>query len=106
MHLTRAIEHYSDFVVGRGEGSWVFEAGDTGRKALDFSTGYATASTGHCHPRVVQAISEQAGRLIHGETRGPCMLDALWAFVFAELSPMPFHFSRPRPLQATPRSSL
>jgi len=66
MHLTRAIEHYSDFVVGRGEGSWVFEAGDTGRKALDFSTGYATASTGHCHPRVVQAISEQAGRLIHG----------------------------------------
>ena len=36
-----------------------------GNALLDFAAGIATCSTGHCHPRVVQAIRDQAGRLIH-----------------------------------------
>ncbi len=36
-----------------------------GNRFLDFTAGIAVCSTGHCHPRVVRAIQEQAGRLLH-----------------------------------------
>ncbi len=36
-----------------------------GNRFLDFAAGIAVCSTGHCHPRVVRAIQEQAARLIH-----------------------------------------
>lgn len=36
-----------------------------GNRFLDFAAGIATCTTGHCHPRVVQAIQDQAARLIH-----------------------------------------
>ncbi|MBN2543045.1 aminotransferase class III-fold pyridoxal phosphate-dependent enzyme [bacterium] len=36
-----------------------------GNVFLDFGAGYAVASTGHCHPEVVEAIRKQAGELIH-----------------------------------------
>ncbi|WP_436794604.1 aspartate aminotransferase family protein [Actinospongicola halichondriae] len=38
-----------------------------GKEYLDFTAGIAVASTGHCHPAVVAAISEQAGRFIHAQ---------------------------------------
>ena len=50
-------------VVRRGEGS-VIEDVD-GNLFLDFTAGIAVCSTGHCHPRVVAAVQEQAARLIH-----------------------------------------
>ena len=37
----------------------------TAHEYLDLQTGLAVNSVGHCHPRVVEAIREQAGRLIH-----------------------------------------
>src|SRR5437762_4291813 len=36
-----------------------------GNEFLDFSSGIAVTSTGHCHPDVVAAIQKQAGELIH-----------------------------------------
>src|SRR5205823_10302311 len=36
-----------------------------GNAFLDFSSGIAVTSTGHCHPDVVAAIQKQAGELIH-----------------------------------------
>jgi 4-aminobutyrate aminotransferase len=36
-----------------------------GNRFLDFAAGIAVVATGHCHPQVVQAIQEQAARLIH-----------------------------------------
>jgi 4-aminobutyrate aminotransferase len=36
-----------------------------GNTFLDFTSGIAVCATGHCHPRVVQAIKEQADRLLH-----------------------------------------
>lgn len=36
-----------------------------GNRLLDFAAGIAVCSTGHCHPRVVKAIQDQADRLIH-----------------------------------------
>ncbi len=50
-------------VAERGEGAIVEDV--DGNRFLDFSAGIAVVATGHCHPRVVSAIREQAGRLIH-----------------------------------------
>src|SRR6516225_6860697 len=36
-----------------------------GNRFLDFNAGSAVVATGHCHPRVVEAIQQQASRLIH-----------------------------------------
>jgi acetylornithine/N-succinyldiaminopimelate aminotransferase len=46
----------------RGEGSTVWD--EKGRSYLDLYGGHAVAATGHCHPEVVRAIREQAGRLL------------------------------------------
>jgi predicted acetylornithine/succinylornithine family transaminase len=50
-----------DFV--RGEGALLWDA--EGREYLDFLTGISVCSLGHCHPAVVEAVREQAGRLMH-----------------------------------------
>ncbi len=46
----------------RGEGSTVWDA--AGRSYLDLYGGHAVAATGHCHPEIVRAIREQAGKLL------------------------------------------
>lgn len=38
---------------------------ETGKCYLDFCTGIAVCSLGHCHPRVVSALRDQAGKLLH-----------------------------------------
>jgi 4-aminobutyrate aminotransferase len=50
-------------VVERGEGAIVEDV--DGNRFLDFNAGIAVVATGHCHPRVVDAIQKQAARLIH-----------------------------------------
>src|SRR5689334_7931517 len=50
------------FVVERGTDVWVYTT--HGEKYLDLYGGHAVVSTGHSHPRVVQAIADQAARLI------------------------------------------
>ncbi|AFJ03781.1 Acetylornithine aminotransferase [Methylophaga frappieri] len=47
----------------RGEGAWLFDANDT--PYLDALSGIAVTNLGHCHPKVTQAICEQAATLIH-----------------------------------------
>ncbi len=47
----------------RGEGTRVWDS--DGNEYLDFLTGISVNSIGHCHPRVVEAIRDQAGKLIH-----------------------------------------
>lgn len=46
----------------RGEGVWVYT--QDGEKYLDLYGGHAVAGTGHCHPHVVQAIRDQAEKLL------------------------------------------
>jgi len=48
--------------LARGEDVWVWDT--AGKKYLDLYAGHAVCSTGHCHPRVVRAIQEQAAKLI------------------------------------------
>ncbi|MGH9958897.1 MAG: aspartate aminotransferase family protein, partial [Pyrinomonadaceae bacterium] len=49
-------------VAERGEGVWLYSA--DGRKYLDLYGGHAVAGTGHSHPRVVAAITQQAEQLL------------------------------------------
>ena len=51
------------FVPRRGAGSIVEDV--DGNLFLDINAGIAVASTGHCHPRVVEAIQRQASQLLH-----------------------------------------
>lgn len=50
-------------VVDRGEGAIVVDV--DGNRFLDMNAGIAVVATGHCHPRVVDAIQRQAAKLIH-----------------------------------------
>ena len=47
----------------KGEGAYVWDA--EGKKYLDFLSGIAVNGLGHCHPRVVEAIRNQAETLLH-----------------------------------------
>jgi 4-aminobutyrate aminotransferase len=50
-------------VAEKGEGVWIQDV--DGNRFLDFTAGIAVTATGHCHPRVVQAIKAQADNLLH-----------------------------------------
>jgi acetylornithine/N-succinyldiaminopimelate aminotransferase len=53
--------HPVEFVRGAGSRLWDAE----GNEYLDFLCGISVTSLGHCHPRVVEAVRDQAGRLMH-----------------------------------------
>jgi len=53
----------ADLAFERGEGAWLHTA--DGRRFLDFGSGIATSSLGHGHPHLVQAIAEQAAKVMH-----------------------------------------
>ena len=50
-----------DVVLTRGEGVWVFDV--EGRRYLDCLSSYSAVNQGHCHPRILRALVEQAQRL-------------------------------------------
>ena len=50
-------------VAEKGYGVWLEDA--DGNVFLDCNAGVAVCSTGHCHPEIVKAISDQAAELIH-----------------------------------------
>ncbi len=52
-----------DLAVERGEGCYLHTT--DGRKFLDFTSGIAVTSLGHCHPHVIEAVTAQAGQLWH-----------------------------------------
>ncbi len=52
-----------DLVFARGEGSWLYTT--SGERYLDFGSGIAVNALGHAHPRLVAALTEQAGKLWH-----------------------------------------
>ena len=52
-----------DVAFERGKGAYLFDT--DGRRYLDFATGIAVNALGHCHPHLVEAVREQAGKLWH-----------------------------------------
>jgi 4-aminobutyrate aminotransferase len=64
-HMTPAWSRIFNFVADRAEGTYIYT--DDGRKLLDFTSGIGVTNTGHCHPKVVEAIREQAGLFLHAQ---------------------------------------
>jgi 4-aminobutyrate aminotransferase len=62
-HVSPVWTHLLDKVLVRGEGAYVWDQG--GRRYLDFTSGIGVVNTGHCHPRVVEAVCQQAGLALH-----------------------------------------
>src|SRR5438309_4639887 len=73
MTTQQTIDLFKQYVIGnytrypvclvRGEGSYVWDA--EGKRYLDFFPGWGCGLLGHCPPRVVEAVRDQIGRLIH-----------------------------------------
>ena len=63
--MSHVLPTYARFPINlvRGEGTHVWD--DTGKRYLDFCTGIAVCTLGHCAPPVVDAIQRQAATLIH-----------------------------------------
>jgi len=53
----------ADIQFERGQGAYLFDS--EGRRYLDFASGIAVTSLGHCHPVLVQALTEQGNKLWH-----------------------------------------
>ncbi|WP_347249613.1 ornithine--oxo-acid transaminase [Zoogloea sp.] len=71
-------------VFTRGQGVWLWDV--EGRRYLDMMSAYSAVSFGHSHPRLVQALADQAGRLAltsraYSNDRLPLMLERLSALL-------------------------
>ena len=64
-HMTPAWSRIFNFVADHAEGSYIYT--DDGKKLLDFTSGIGVTNTGHCHPKVVEAVREQAGLFLHAQ---------------------------------------
>lgn len=63
--LSQILKQATGVVAARGEGVHLYD--EDGRRFLDFTAGIGVTSTGHCHPRVVEAAQQQVATLIHGQ---------------------------------------
>ena len=57
-HMPHFLGPVAPITLDHAEGSWVYDT--EGGKWLDFVMGIAVMNTGHCHPKVVKAVQEQA----------------------------------------------
>lgn len=59
------LQNYARYplALARGKGSYVYDF--SGKRYLDLITGIGVNALGHAHPRLVQALRDQAGKLIH-----------------------------------------
>jgi len=64
-HMSPVWSHIFPIEAERAEGCYIYAT--DGRKYLDFTCGIGVTNTGHCHPKVVEAIREQAGKFIHAQ---------------------------------------
>jgi acetylornithine/N-succinyldiaminopimelate aminotransferase len=77
----------ADIRFERGQGAYLFDS--EGRRYLDFASGIAVTSLGHCHPVLVAALTEQANKLWHTSnlfriTGQEKLADRLTALTFAD----------------------
>lgn len=63
--LSPVLKQATPVQAARGEGVYLYDT--EGRRYLDFTAGIGVTSTGHCHPRVVEAAQRQVATLIHGQ---------------------------------------
>jgi 4-aminobutyrate aminotransferase len=63
--LSPLLKQATPVLAARGEGVYLYD--EDGRRYLDFTAGIGVTSTGHCHPRIVEAAQRQVATLIHGQ---------------------------------------
>jgi acetylornithine/N-succinyldiaminopimelate aminotransferase len=80
------VPNYKRFPVAleRGEGSYVWD--DQGRRYLDLFPGWGCNLLGHCPPRVVEAVRDQVGKLIHVPNTWYTEVQGRWAKLLSERS--------------------
>jgi ornithine--oxo-acid transaminase len=84
--------HPLDVVVARAEGVWVWDV--EGREYMDFLASYSAVNQGHCHPKIVAALVEQArkvtltSRAFRNDQLGPFYRDLCELSGFARALPM------------------
>lgn len=64
-HMSPVWTHIFPIEAERAEGSYLYAT--DGRKYLDFTCGIGVTNTGHCHPKVVEAVRAQAGLFLHAQ---------------------------------------
>lgn len=84
--------HPLPVVLQKGEGVFVWDI--EGKRYFDFLSGYSALSQGHCHPKIIQALNEQAEKLtlvsraFHADILGEYMEFACRFFGYDKLLPM------------------
>jgi len=84
--------HPLPVVLERGEGVYVWDV--EGKRYFDFLSGYSALSQGHCHPKIIQALTEQAQKLtlvsraFYADILGEYMEYACKFFGYDKLLPM------------------
>jgi len=83
--------HLSHFQAIRGEGVHLYDA--EGNHCMDFTSGIGVVNTGHCHPKVVKAIQQQAEALLFGQMN--CVIPSTTIRLAEELNTItPQHINR------------
>ncbi len=64
-HVSPVWSRITNLTLDHAQGCYVYDT--DGRQYLDFTCGIGVTNTGHCHPKVVKAIQDQAAQLIHAQ---------------------------------------
>lgn len=101
--LSPLLKQATGITAAKGEGAYIIDT--DGRRYLDFTSGIGVTSTGHCHPKVVEAAQKQVATMIHAQAttvmnpRLPELAEKLGA-----LTPDPLNaFSSPTPAPKWPK---
>jgi len=84
--------HPLDVVINRADGVWVWDV--EGKKYMDFLAAYSAVNQGHCHPRLVKTLVEQAcrvaltSRAFRNDQLGPFCKEICELTGFARVLPM------------------
>jgi 4-aminobutyrate aminotransferase len=62
-HISPSVSPPTALVWERGEGATIFDV--DGNRYIDFTSGVLVTNAGHCHPKIVKAIQEQAAKLLN-----------------------------------------
>jgi 4-aminobutyrate aminotransferase / (S)-3-amino-2-methylpropionate transaminase / 5-aminovalerate transaminase len=84
-YLIRCFPHQEDIVIKDAKGTTITDS--SGKRYLDLFAGIAVNNVGHCHPKVVAAVREQAGRFMHHSNYYHDDVMPLLAKQLAEVSP-------------------
>ena len=57
--------HLTEIQPAKAEGVYIYDT--DGRRYTDFTSGIGVINTGHCHPRVVEAVQRQSAKMIFGQ---------------------------------------